>query len=256
MIYFDENFAPDVPLNHARIGINNLVTTAEADSALAGFPASAVTNPLTYEFWRPVGGSGVLTAEFDAGPVDYVGIAAHNLQGGTVKVEVKVGGSWVVIDEVEPESNAPLMFLFDKVEAEGVQITVDGEDASIGVVYAGQAIAMQRRVWGGINPINFSRKTTIRPNVSENGQWLGRSIIREGSATTVSWRNLEYNWYREYFDPFVEQARITPYFFAMRPDKYPEISGYVWTNGDITPTISGVQNYLDVSVEMEGLSIE
>ena len=256
MIYFDEAFAPDVPLNHARIGINNLITTATADSELQGFPASAVANPLTYEFWRPDGASGVLTAEFDEGAVDYVGIASHTLQGATVKVELEVGSAFVEIDTVTPDSNAPMMFLFDEVDASGVRITVTGADLSVGVIYAGKSIAMQRRVWGGINPLNFSRKTAIRPNVSEGGQWLGRSIVREGSNTTVSWRNLEYGWYKEYFDPFVEQARVRPYFFAMRPDKYPEISGYVWTNADITPTISGVQNYLDVTVEMEGLAIE
>lgn len=256
MIYIQDDYTPDVPLSHARIGYDNRVTTATAGSAINGFPASSVANPLTYEFWRPVGTSGVLTALFNAGPVDYVGIAAHNMAGGSVKVEVLVGASWVEIDTVSPTSNAPLMFLFAQVTASGVRLTVSGTAPSIGVLYAGKVLAMQRKVWGGINPINFARRTTIRPNVSEGGQWLGRSIIREGSETSVTWRNLSYDWYKSDFDPFVEAARTRPFFFAMKPDKYPEISGYVWTADDITPSISGTRNFMDVTVGMEGLSIE
>ena len=256
MVFYESDFAPTVPLSHARIGYDNRVTTATADSTLNGFPASSVANPLTYEFWRPAGTSGVLTALFNAGPVDYVGIASHTLKDALVRVEALVGGVWTFINLVQPNSNDPLIFLFNEVQAAGVRITVTGSNLSIGVLYAGKALAMQRMVWGGINPINLTRRTTIRPNVSESGQWLGRSIIREGSETSVTWRNLTYDWYKAEFDPFVAAARTRPFFFAMRPDKYPEISGYVWTAEDITPSISGTRNYMDVTVGMEGLSIE
>lgn len=280
MIYIEEDYAPDVPLSHARIGYDNRVTTATADSALPDFPAASVANPLTYEFWRPMGTSGVLTATFAAGPVDYVGIAAHNMAGGSVHVEVlsnpepQTGlyvedGYWVdgyaansgfvfppQLPIVFPVDNSPIMLLFRERQAFGVRITVSGSAPAIGVLYAGKALAMQRKVWGGINPINFTRRTTIRPNVSEGGQWLGRSIIRQGSETSVTWRNLSYDWYKSDFDPFVEAARTRPFFFGMKPDKYPEITGYVWTAEDITPSISGTRNYVDVTVGMEGLSIE
>jgi hypothetical protein len=259
MIFYPNNFDPDVPLNFARIGYDNLVRNAaiSATSRIDGFPPSAVANPLTYEYWRPQNGSGSIVMGFPLSPVDYVGIASHNLKNSPVKIELSTDATnYVEVMTVTPTSDAPIMVLFDEVQAAFLRVTVNAPEASVGIIYAGKALAMQRRIWGGVNPLNLSRRTVIRPNISENGQWLGRSIIREGSATSVTFRNLSYDWYRANFDPFVESARKYPFFFGMRPDEYPEITGYVWTNNDIVPQTSGIRNFLDVSVDMQGLAIE
>jgi hypothetical protein len=95
----------------------------------------------------------------------------------------------------------------------------------------------------------------IRPNKSERGQWLGRSIIRGGSAGSWSWRHLKADWYRTYFDPFVESARTQPFFIAWRPETYP-VAAYCWTEGDITPSNMGVKDFMQVTLEAEGLAIE
>jgi hypothetical protein len=261
MVVIEPGFDPIIPLSHSRIGIDNIVRggTVTASSAVAGFPASAAANPLTYEFWRPE--TLPATWKVDAGSakeVDYVGVASHNLaEGDTVTVEYSLDDStWEEVISHSPTTNAPIMFLFVPITARYWRLNISGTSPSIGVIYIGKALEMQRACFAGLSPINFSRDSIIRPNRSEGGQWLGRSLIREGSSMSVSFRHLDYDWYADNFDPFVEQAREYPFFFAWRPDDYPETVGYVWTSQDITPSTMGIRNLLEVGFDMQGLAIE
>jgi len=262
MVVIQDSFDPAVPLTHSRIGIDNIARTGtvDASSEAAGFPAIAAANPLTYEFWKPT--SVPAWWRVDAGvsvTVDYVGIASHNLAtaGSSVTVQRSDDNdTWVDVVTTTPTDNSPIMFLFDGVSARYWRVVVTGNNPTISVINIGKVLEMQRACFAGISPIEFTRSTTIRPNVSEGGQWLGRSVIREGSATSVSFRHLTYDWYRDNFDPFVEQARSYPFFFAWRPDAYQRSVGYVWTRGDIAPTTMGIKSYLQVGFDMEGLSLE
>ena len=262
MVVIQNGFDPAVPLTHSRIGINSIgrTGTVSASSAAAGFPASAAANPLTYEFWKPT--ASPAWWRVDAGvdvTVDYVGIASHNLGSQSATVTVQKSDDNDVWDDVVstmPTDNSPIMFLFAPETARYWRVSVSGNNVAIGVINIGKVLEMQRACFAGINPIDLTRRTTIRPNVSEGGQWLGRSIIREGSATSVSFRHLTNAWYRANFDSFVEQARSYPFFFAWRPEGYATSVGYVWTRGDIAPTTMGIRDFLEVSIDMEGLSIE
>jgi hypothetical protein len=135
-------------------------------------------------------------------------------------------------------------------------VVVTGNNPTIGVINIGKVLEMQRACFAGINPIEFTRRTVIRPNVSENGQWLGRSIIRQGNETSVTFRHLTFDWYKANFDAFVKAARQYPFFFAWRPDAYPDSVGYVWTDRDIVPTTMGIRKFLEVSISMEGVGFD
>ena len=262
MVVIQDLFDPAVPLTHSRIGIESIgrTGTVSASSEAAGFPAIAAANPLTYEFWSPT--ASPAWWRVDAGSavtVDYVGIASHNLgtRGSTVTVQKSDDNStWDDVDSHTPTTDAPIMFLFAPESARYWRVSVTGNDLAVGVIYIGKVLEMQRAAFAGINPVDLSRRTTIRPNVSEGGQWLGRSVIREGVATSVGFRHLTNAWYRANFDPFVEQARSYPFFFAWRPEGYPTSVGYVWTNSDIVPTTMGIKDFLEVGLDMEGLSLE
>lgn len=261
MIKIKTGFNPAIPLTHSRIGMDSITRTGTvtASTAAVGFPATAAANPLTYEFWRPTEVEAFWKVDaLTAVSVDYVGIAAHTLGGGsTVVVQYSVDDTtWVTVDSLVPTNNAPIMFLFPPQTARYWRILVQGAVASVGVVYIGKTLEMERACYAGLSPINMNRRTTIRPNVSEGGQWLGRSIIRGGSAMSVAFRHLTHSWYETNFDPFVENARRYPFFFAWRPNGYPDTLGYVWANQDISPTTMGIRNFVEVGFEMEGLAIE
>lgn len=285
-----ESFA--FPLTHARIGYQTFVpdSTITASTEAAGFPASAVALSMTYEKWKPTALPAtiefVLPADSDS---DYVGIAAHTLgsAGCTVAVEYAYsltegetaffqshneldGGpslsmdfaaqeyelleeSYTAAETIAPSDDSAIMVLVKETMARYWRLTITGSTIpEIGVVYIGKVLAMQRMIYGGHSPGTLSRQTDIRPTRSEGGQFLGRSIIRQGLATSFQWENLKAQWYRDNFDPFVEAARTAPFFIAWRPEDFPREVIYCWTSSDISPSNQGVKDFMSVGFSAQG----
>lgn len=247
------------PLNHARIGYQTLtrgaVITASSEDAM--WPASALGNGLTYERWKPT--SVPAWVQFDAGqPVecDYFGIAAHNL--GTVGASFSLqystdGVAWSNVEIVQPADDKPMMLLFEPITAQYWRVNITDAIGSIGVIYIGRVLEMQRGLYGGHSPGPLSRQTEIMPTRSEGGQFLGRSIIRQGYATSYDWDNLTARWYRDWFDPFVESARRYPFFIAWNPLRFPDEVLYAWCNDDIKPTNQGQRDLMSVAFSVEAI---
>jgi len=252
------------PLTHARILYENLALpeNVTGSSSAAAFPAEDAARATTYDGWKPAS----LPAEWtvdntDPMTVNAVGIGAHNFGvtgPHTVAVEHSDDGlAWTEAASVIASTGDPVLFLFDDTTAQYWRVTLDGGDPPfIGVIYMGQALAMQRAIYGGHAPAPLSRSTDIVPSRSEGGQWLGRSIIRKGVTTSYQWRHLKAAWYRQYFDPFVKSARTTPFFIAWRPETYPNEVAYAWTKSDIRPSNMGIRDFMEVTVSVEGLTDE
>lgn len=266
-VVIQSGFSPARPLTHARILHQTITRTGTllASGEQAGFEADAALNSLTYEFWRP----DVLPATWriDAGAavwVDAVGIAAHTLgfDGASVKPQWSDDDvAWNDITGIGAHAataDGPVLFLFAAQSHRYWRIEVTGMDVpSIGVIFIGAALAMPRPIYGGHSPLDLSRQTVIRPQRSERGQFLGRSIVRGGFTADYAWRHLTPDFYRDEFDGFVEDARRYPFFLAWRPSTFPESVGYVWSGQDISPSNMGIgRGLMSVSLSVEGLGID
>lgn len=237
----------------ALIGYNNLLgesTTSEAEKALT---------PNTWERYRP--SSGALTVKWQlptSASVNYIGIAAHALVGETILVSTAptVGGALTGVDSITFVDNDPIMLSFDTRTIREVIITTTLTVASeIGIIYAGFALEMERTIYGGHSPINLSANTNYQSVISESGQFLGRNIIRKGLTSSFSWQFLDPDWYRENFNPFVEAAKLTPFFVKWRPDKYNEEVVFGHTTNDIKPTnMGGGHDLMSVEVSVRAHS--
>lgn len=251
--------ALDMPLTHARIGYDSFVSesTVTGTSQFLGFPPDAVKIQTTWERWRPLGTAGEYLT-IDAGAsrsADYFGIAAHSLgsSGAVVRLSYSLtGASYTQIQQISVSGNEPVMLIFPEITARYWRITVVSSVSppTVGVVYLGKVLAMQRPIYGGHSPINLSRQTVVRPTESEKGQWLGRSITRYGLQTSYNWNNLSAAWYRANFDPFVSAARFRPFFIAWRPASYPDEVAFGWTGDDIQPSNSGTRDLMSVSISV------
>lgn len=256
--------APPFSLKHARIGyqsictVNNITVTSERPL----FEGINVVDPLTYNAWQPDSVPASLTC--DAGTavnVDYLGIGGHTLgdSNATITIQHSTDGiNWTNLAEYAPANNNPIMLISEEpIFARFWRVNILAADTQplIGVIYIGEALQMQRPLYGGHSPIDLSRVTKAQPTESEEGQFLGRSVIRMGNATTFEWSNLTDRWYRDFFDPFVRAARTLPFFIAWYPEKFPEGVGYCWLpNPDIKPVNAGVRNLMTVSMTVKGLS--
>lgn len=255
MIYIQSGYSPTPDLNHCRIGWQSLAygLTPTASTSATGKPAIAATYPTTFEYWQPTALPATWSLDLGASrAVDYVGLVGE-FNGSTVDVQSSTDGTtWTTQLSMTPADRVNVG-LFSEASARYWRIYITGNLPSIAVVYLGRALAMQRRIYQGHSPLVLSRTTEISNNVSDGGQFLGRSIIRKGAATSFGWQHLKADWYRSNFDPFVMAARTMPFFIAWRPEQYHGEVGFVWTGDDIKPGNTGPRDFMSVDMTVQGL---
>ena len=247
---------PTTSLKNARIGYENLLTaTTTAEAAV-------MLIPNTWERYRPGNGAFEIKLQLSsATEIDFVALAAHNLgthNGGTtidVSYATTIGGSLISLFTWAPTDNSAIMNLITPVVAAEIILsfnTVTGLE--LGVIYAGLVLEMPHGIYGGHAPILLNGKTKYQSTMSDSGQFLGRNIVRQGIETSFSWRHLDPAWYRANFNPFVQSARVTPFFLKWRPDTY-EDTAFGYTTNDIAPVnMSGGSRLIEVSFNMRGHS--
>lgn len=252
--------ADSVPLRHPRIGIEDWFGsgTVTASSEDADFPKENATDALDWDYWSPTSLPAWIRVDAgEARDVTYMAVAAHNLSSKGVTVTPQYStddSSWTDATTGQvPNDDGPIMFLFDVTTARYWRLYLSGGSIpQVGVVYVGRALAFERALWQGHTPITMARQTDIRPNRSEGGNRLGRSIIRRGNATSFDVENLTSSWVRNKLDPFIKQARTRAFFLSWNPEKYPDEVGWGWCNDDIQPQQAGPRDLMSVSFDFVG----
>lgn len=262
-IVTEAGFSPATPINHARILWDNVsenAALAASSEESAAFSADAVQNHLTYEYWRPAAMPATLSfALSQKRIINCVSLGAHTLSsaGASVSIEYSQNGgvNWISVPiTATPASNGALMLLFNDVVANAVRLIFTGSSVfSLGVVYVGKTLDMYRPIYSGHRPDTMSRATTIRPNRSVKGALLGWSVQRNGFSVSYQWDLTPLPWYRQNVDQFAVRAQTRPFFIAWNPGESPEDCMLAWTTKDITPSISGRLNYVEFSIDAEGL---
>lgn len=231
--------------------------TWTASSEAADFPALSAKYPTTTQFWKPSSSPSWLKVDLGAArDIDYVGIVGKTA-GLTVTVEYSNDdAAWTPVDSVIPADNTAQIYLFEEVSARYWRVSVSGGIPAIATVYVGKAMVMQRGLYDGHSPINLSRQVGYTTNITETGQFAGRSVVKKGLATSASWQHLTGNWYREYFDKFVQEAISRPFFWVWNPTEFPQEVAFCWTNNDISPANASRRDWMDVSFDLEGHSYD
>jgi len=257
-VMFENGYTPPNP-THARIGWQDAIESISATSAESAQPASSALTYQTYERWRPTSSPATLTASFSAQTIEYIGIAAHTLRiADSVTLEVRQGSTWtpVTTDLVSwPQDNEAIMVLIEPRQLTGVRLTIEysGDAPTVGKMAAGKVLAMRRPFYSGHAPGMLSRSTRRQPSVSEGGEWLGNTVIRQARSTTLSWEHIEANWYRINVDPFVQHARGKPFFVAWNPLRFTDCL-YGMLTGDVSPQNMGIRDYMAFSIDVRAYS--
>jgi hypothetical protein len=241
------------------------VLSSTGDESTEFAMENAVIDPATWNFWRPSTMPGALEIYLEtAEVVDYALIAAHTLgtDSVTVSVQYDVGGSspgdWATVATTTPTDDTVLAFLFTPTTARRWRLLFSEAGSptarpSVGVAMLGRALTMPRGVRLDHGPITLQRRTIIEPNRSEGGAFLGRSIRRLGASTQVGFSQLEEEFVRGEFLDFITAARTHPWGWAWSPADRSDDVAYVWTLDDIRPRHEGLQNYLSVEFEIDGI---
>lgn len=250
-------------LNAPIIGWQNLVRFGgvTADSEEVNFPAAHLANPATTYRWQSASlATQYVTVDTSPDdPVDYVGLARHNLGSGqiTVSVEAYVLGSWVeVFAPYSPGTDAPILMRFTEVptaELFRIKLVPSAVAPTIAVMYLGKLLVLERRIYVGHTPLPYGRDTEFTNAVAENGDFQGRITLRERLETSVSLSNLTPAWYRTKLDPFIASGKDNAFFFGWRPLTYPLEVGYAWLTNNPKPSNQRSNGMMQIGLQMGGL---
>lgn len=253
---------------------DNKVTRANvtATSEDTDYPAVNLANPATNQEWRSIGDATPLPTSIDIDVainsvdlIDAVGIARHNF--GTAGIAVTIlrvdldstPTETVLVGPQIPGNDEPLLFTFtgQAFETLRIRLTCDDQQARAAVLYAGKLLRCQRGfdVGRDFTPPRFARKTEALNGQSQRGDYLGRIVLsRFLDVPAFDFKHFTPDWYRTYFDPFVEAAQQnTPFFFAWQPVSYPYEVSFNWLLEDPVPTTSPVTGRKAVSLRMGGI---
>lgn len=244
----DGDFRPDAPL----IGYRSVITftNISADEEATGFPVTNLSNPTTSEVWAGTSTAAqYITLDLTTEDVaDYFALAEHNLGSAGIACQLQGsddGETWADVgEEIAPGNDSALLHRFEAATYRfwRLGLTSGSEAPTIGVFFLGQVLVLERNIYGGHTPINYSYDNVSSVGVSEAGQYLGAMARRANPSTTVSVKNLTAAWFRQKLDPFFREAvgngdsRIRrSFFFAWRPSTYPDEVGYGWIPAGSAP---------------------
>jgi hypothetical protein len=256
--------------NNPLIGYDNLVTSSNVTATTedADYPASNVANPSTALRWQGAGGSpsedDYLTFALDTAElVDYLAVARHNFYSAQIAVSVEVldadasPDTWdEIVSPVIPPSDGPLLFRFTPQAITSIRIRMQPGSAAprAAVVYSGVLLVLQRRIYVGHTPVNYSDQLSVANHRSISGDFLGRIVLGRKTSTQIALQNLTPAWYRTYLEPFRAAAQEIPFFFAWRPSAYPYEVGFVWTTDDPRPENQLPNGMMSFSMDVEGVT--
>jgi hypothetical protein len=244
----------------ARIGYDNRVISATATSEADGFEADSVVNSLTYERWKPTSSSSQIIVDLGSTQSDltYVGVGAHTLGSAGCNIVVGyslTGSSWTSIDNITPTTDRAIMVTTGSTfpPARYIRLLITGGIPTVGSIFVGAYLEMYRPFYAGFTPGVLSRQTTVKPNKSVNGQWLGRSIVRQGLSADFQWRHTPLDWYITNVEPLSVHAQTEPFFIQWNPDDYPTDVLYCWTSDDIKPKTMGIRDLVEFGFAVEAI---
>ena len=212
-----------------RLGVDSLLrrtlATVTASAETTGFEKeNGYAEGFTFDFWKP-GAAGVnwLRASLPAAELsNYVGVAGHNLHlvGGSVKMQHSTDGGSTWSDssaEHAPGDSAPLMILYDDIHAADHRLWINSDlPPSIAAVSFGEVLKLDAPVQAPWAPPALSRKNRYIGDVSENGAFLGRTIVAEGAELNLTVRGVGMPWVRGRWEETVRLLENWPFFFAAR----------------------------------------
>lgn len=228
------------PLRNPRIGWRRIAGSILASTSAAGFAATNAATFRTDSFWQPTALPG--TWRLDAGSaqsVSYCGIAAHDLgsKGCTILVQSSTNDStWTTRATITPSDDGAIMALFPTVSARYWRLSISGAggNPTIGVIQFGAVTEFPRpSTYAPSISFERTRSAAYSANITEGGQWVGRTRVRTMLSPKMTVDHLSEAWVAAEWDALAIHAETAPFFIADRPADFPKSVAYAWSQTDL-----------------------
>jgi hypothetical protein len=232
------------------IGYDNIVTTTNiaATSSATDYPVTRLANPETHLEWRsspdsPVSPQYITVTTAGVANVEYIGVVGHNwgTDGATVSVEQLDSNSPPAYAQIVapsiPDTDDPILWRLSTPQPQSFRIKIVPVSLApaAAVVMAGSLLVMPQRIYSRHLPITYARRLVVSNGRSESGKFLGRVVLGEDRENVAQFRLITPEWFRDNIPDFLEAAKDNPFFFAWRPDTYPDEVGFCWLADDPAP---------------------
>lgn len=224
-----------------KIAYHNLLEdssgTVTASSEVSGFEKENAYDWRVFNWWKATstGDAWIQVAFGSAKTADYFAVAAHDLtdQSASIKLQYSTnnGSTWNDATTASTGSDNRIIFkTFDSISASYWRVFVSAPTAvaSIGIVAFGDRIDLPVGFNTGFSPPALARKNEYETSMSNNGQFIGKSISRKTYTGDISLRLLEPGWVRNYWEPFIDRAETKPFFLSWDTASYSDEAVICW----------------------------
>ena len=240
------------------IGYDNLL--------LDGTSSGDGTNPenaydgYTHDAWTTGAASGYLRAIL-GGTVNcnYYAVCGHDIytQTGDCKMQYWTGGAYADCpgSAYTPVDNNVFVVTFPTVASTRFQFIAQNLDAAadIAVVSFGEYLQLERGVTAGYAPPQWMRRTTLYNAGTQSGAFLGRSVVRTGTAGQIVLAHCTEEWVRTDLLDFVSESEDHGWFLQWAPRDHETETAYCWTTKQPEPRYEA-NGFAEVTIGYEGVT--
>ena len=227
------------------VGLTNLVKSGAVTvtSEATGFEKENAQSWKTSSWWQAAA-AGTVYFTIDMGsavPVDSWGIVGHDLSdnSGTIKAQYSTDNFAADTNDFDtvqtPTDGATI---FRKVTSQTkryfrFEISSTGAASFIANFYLGVATSLSKGMNSPFSPANYNRDRKIMNNISEGGQFLGRTLRRNGSKITISQKNVTRTWIDSNWITIADHIELYPFYFIWDQENFPTEAAYCMTDKKI-----------------------
>lgn len=227
------------------VGYNDLSNdaTITASSAATDWPVDGLKTWLPKDRWKSADSTNqAITVDLGSQKtVNSIGLYKHNLGtiGATLTFQYSSdGSSWSdARSQLAPSDNSTIFRVFDSRDRRYWRVKIDGisDQAVIGVLFVGESMRWHSGVQDGFAPPGLDFNDDILNSQSQGGEFIGRRVIVLGGRTELVLRWAPPSWVRNTYRPFLDHARVKPFFLGWNVENYPQEVAYCWTDDRIEP---------------------
>jgi len=246
------------------IGYNNLVKSGTVTATdTAGYEKENAQSWKTSSWWS-AGAVGSYSYYVDMGSsvsINSWGVAGHNLSdiSADIYVQYSATGAWAgeqltFSPTLTPSNNNVIYVVGGAISARYWRFFVAAPSGIfyIANLFLGTVLYLERGLPEGFSPANLNRDRKIYNNMSESGNYLGRSLIRKGSKVDINQPKITRAWIDANWDALANSIELYPFYFVWDWENYPLETAYCMANNIKYPAYSD-SIYLDFSLNCVAL---
>lgn len=178
-----------------------------------------------------------------------------------IKTAGETGSQFIyseIVQETVISDNSPIILRFEPQSFANIRVRLSAGTSTpyVAVVYVGKLLILMRRIYVNHKVMNYNRKVRTQTSISENGNFLGRVVMSETVESSLELGQIFASYYREKMDDWIKMSAVLPFFFAWRPEQYPNEVAYSWVPNGSNPEIENeesINEFVRVSMALEGI---